>query len=187
MDVRPASIGFHSIRIEVDVPDTIRLEAEAGGHRIQRIPPTEKKGRVHTSTVTVSVTSAVEKKFNLDQRDVEIEWFSGTGKGGQNRNKVQNSCRLTHIPTGIQASAQTRDRTNSYKLALETLESRVIEQLKTESNKKKSLEKKTQVGSGMRGDKIRTYRFQDDIVCDHRSGKKSSATKILDGYFNLLW
>lgn len=123
----------------------------------------------------------------LNDSDIKIEWFSGTGKGGQNRNKVQNSCRLTHIPTGIQASAQTRDRSNSYKLALETLQIRVKDQIKTESRKKQALEKKIQVGSGMRGDKIRTYRFQDDVVTDHKTEKKASVDKVLNGYFDILW
>jgi peptide chain release factor 1 len=152
------------------------------------VPPTERKGRVHTSTVTVAVMSAdAVKSTQIPEHDLRIEWYSGTGAGGQNRNKVMNSCRITHIPSGIVATAQTRDRSNSLKLAKDT----IIDKVKTETTvshqQKQSADRKLQVGTGMRGDKIRTYRFQDDTVTDHRSDKKMSAKKVLAGNFDLLW
>lgn len=123
----------------------------------------------------------------VKESDLRVEWYSGTGAGGQNRNKVKNSCRITHIPTGIVSTAQTRDRSNSLKLAKETLIERVESAQSCSFNAKLSADRKQQVGSGMRGDKVRTYRFQDDIVCDHITGKKGSVKKVLAGNFDILW
>ena len=177
--------------LEVEGDDTIeKLYSEAGGHRIQRIPPTERKGRVHTSTVTVAVIENCEQTHGKDSllaSEFRVEWFSGTGSGGQHRNKHQNSCRLIHIPSGNVATAQCRSRTESYRLAKQVL----LTQLECNDRMaQKSIvcaNRKAQVGSGMRGDKIRTYRFQDDIVKDDRTGKSASTTKVLKGYFDLLW
>lgn len=173
--------------IEVEGENLDKLNNEAGGHRIQRNPPTERKGRVHTSTVTVAVIDPMIQKIVYKEADFKVEWFSGTGAGGQNRNKVQNSCKITHIQSGIMSTAQTRSRTNSLNLAKNNL----LEKLKTledsNRNKKISSNRKEQVGSGMRGDKIRTYRFQDDIVKDHITGKSASVKQVLKGNFDLLW
>ena len=102
------------------------LDNEPGGHRIQRVPPTERKGRVHTSTVTVAVLDPSIAQTAIQDRDLRVEWYSGTGAGGQYRNKHQNSCRITHIPTGIQATAQCRSRENSYTEARAAIEQRVL-------------------------------------------------------------
>ena len=154
------------------------LDKEAGGHRIQRVPPTERKGRVHTSTVTVAVIDPTVEEIKFSDTDFRIEWYSGTGAGGQHRNKHQNSCRITYLPTGLVSTAQCRSRINSQESAMEAL----VEQLKggalSEQKVALALERKQQVGSGMRGDKIRTYRFQDDIVKDHNSGRSASVAKV---------
>jgi len=126
-------------------------------------------------------------KIEFNERDFEIEWYSGTGCGGQNRNKVQSSCRLTHIPTGIAATAQTRSRENSLKAAKETLLQRLNDEFNQRAKSEVSLDRKSQVGSGMRGDKRRTYRFQDDRVKDDLTGKEASLSKVMNGEFNLLW
>jgi len=169
--------------------DLSGLENEAGGHRIQRVPPTERKGRVHTSTVTVAVIdSAAEiKTATIPDSHLKIEWYSGTGAGGQHRNKHQNSCRITHIPTGLVATAQCRSRENSLHEARSTVVQRLDEINRMRYNSAVANDRKQQVGSGMRGDKIRTYRFQDDRVQDHITGKVSSVKKILAGNFDLLW
>jgi len=163
------------------------LENESGGHRIQRIPPTERKGRVHTSTVTVAVTDTKIDTVKYVDVDFSISWFSGTGAGGQHRNKHQNSCRITHILTGKTAVAQCRSRQNS----LEQAKSALLEELqnkdKAEHKATVDFDRKLQVGSGMRGDKIRTYRFQDDVVKDHNTGKTNSVKKIMKGNFDLMW
>lgn len=123
----------------------------------------------------------------MNESDFRIEWYSGTGAGGQNRNKVKNSCRITHILSGITAIAQTRDRSNSFNLAKETLIKRIQSAQTNLHNNKVAADRKQQIGSGMRGDKIRTYRVQYDIVHDHLTGKKCSVKKVLAGNFNLLW
>ena len=153
------------------------------------MPPTERKGRVHTSTVTVAVIDRMTEigSVAIAKNDLKIEWYSGTGAGGQYRNKHQNSCRITHIPTGIIAKSECRSRTNSLNEAVAEIQRRVDESAKISYNNNIATNRKTQVGSGMRGDKIRTYRFQDDTVQDHRTGKTAQAKKILSGNFDLLW
>lgn len=120
-------------------------------------------------------------------KDLKIEWYSGTGAGGQHRNKHQNSARITHLPTGEVATAQTRSRESSLVSAKEALVSRLNE-LGLEKNRNDlSSTRKSQMGSGMRGDKIRTYQMQHDIATDHRTGVKVSASRALDGNINELW
>lgn len=160
---------------------------EAGGHRIQRVPPTERKGRVHTSTVTVAVIDPAVIATTIAESDLKIEWYSGTGAGGQHRNKHQNSARVTHVPTGIVVTSQCRSRQNSLTEALATIQSRVDQILQASYNNTVASDRRAQVGSGMRGDKIRTYRFQDDRVQDHVTGKTATTKKVLAGNFDLLW
>jgi len=123
----------------------------------------------------------------IQEHDLQIEWYSGTGAGGQHRNKHQNSCRITHTPTGITAKAECRSRTNSLAEATEAIQKRVDHLLQSKYNNDVASDRKAQVGTGMRGDKIRTYRFQDDQVQDHMTGKRASTKKILQGNFSLLW
>ncbi len=163
------------------------LENESGGHRIQRVPPTERKGRVHTSTVTVAVIDPTVVLKTYKDEDFRIEWYSGTGAGGQHRNKHQNSCRITHLPTGRVATAQCRSRLNSQEEAKSALIAQLDGSHRLETTTILAKERKEQVGSGMRGDKIRTYRFQDDIVKDHITGQTSTVSKVMRGYFDLLW
>lgn len=129
----------------------------------------------------------MDELVNIKDSDIRIEWFSGTGKGGQHRNKHQNSCRLIHEPTGLTATAQTRSRKNSYDLAYRTLIDRITVSIDVSKTAKLSQEKKEKFGTGERGDKIRTYRFQDDIVKDHRSNKSISCSSIMNGDFNKIW
>lgn len=177
------------IVLEISGTDLSGLENESGGHRIQRIPPTERKGRVHTSTVTVAILDSISFSLKKERPDSEfkIEWFSGTGAGGQHRNKHQNSARITHLKTGLVETSQQRSRAASQKEALEKLNYRLDEMERNSLHFDISKERKEKVGSGMRGDKIRTYRFQDDSVTDHISGKKSNLSKVLSGNFELLW
>jgi peptide chain release factor 1 len=175
--------------LEVEGADLSGLDNEPGGHRIQRVPPTERKGRVHTSTVTVAVIdrSTEMRSVSIAFNDLKVEWYSGTGAGGQYRNKHQNSCRITHLPTGIVAKSECRSRQNSLDEAMTEIQRRVDEKVQNQYNSNLASDRKRQVGSGMRGDKIRTYRFQDDTVQDHRTGKTAQAKKILSGNFDLLW
>jgi peptide chain release factor 1 len=171
----------------VEGADLSGLDNESGGHRIQRVPPTERKGRVHTSTVTVAVIDESAPLIKVLDADLKIEWYSGTGAGGQYRNKHQNSCRITHLPTGITAKAECRSRTNSLEQARTAIQQRVDNETKRCYNSIIASDRKSQVGTGMRGDKIRTYRFQDDQVQDHITGKRSSVKKVIAGNFDLLW
>ena len=153
------------------------------------MPPTERKGRVHTSTVTVAVIDrdAEIGSAIISENDLKVEWYSGTGAGGQYRNKHQNSCRITHIPTGIIAKAECRSRQNSRDEAMAQIQQRVDQLYKTQYNNTVAVDRRQQVGTGMRGDKIRTYRFQDDRVQDHLTGKTAKCSAVLKGNIDLLW
>lgn len=173
----------------VEGADLSGLDNEPGGHRIQRVPPTERKGRVHTSTVTVAVIDRIEGigPSSIPDCDLRVEWYSGTGAGGQHRNKHQNSCRITHIPSGVVATAQTRSRQSSYDQAMTAIQTAVDKAAERCYNSNIASDRKSQVGTGMRGDKIRTYRFQDDTVQDHITGKRSKVKKVMNGHFDELW
>jgi peptide chain release factor 1 len=123
----------------------------------------------------------------IDKKDLKIEWYSGTGAGGQYRNKHQNSCRITHLPTGIVAKSECRSRQNSLDSAMAEIQQRVDASVKRSYNNNIATDRKQQVGSGQRGDKIRTYRFQDDSVQDHLTGQRSKCSIVLKGNIDLLW
>lgn len=185
-------MGFHEIAIQLDGDKSMKnLTNEAGGHRIQRVPPTEKRGRVHTSTVTVSVlgddVEADPRYAMREDKDFYVEWFSGTGKGGQKRNKSQSCCRLYHLPTGLVESRQGRSRVNNENDAKRALLETLDKMSNAEQRQSQSSIRKEQVGSGMRGDKIRTIRFQDDIAVDHETNKKITAKQYMRGCMDDLW
>ena len=164
------------------------IENESGGHRIQRVPPTEKRGRVHTSTVTVAVLQKSKKnRVTVVIDDCEIEWFSGRGAGGQHRNKHQNCCRLRHKATGLTESAQCRTRQQSLSQALLGINQKVNAVLDTNFDKQRRSQTQTMIGTGQRADKIRTIQFQNDLAVDHRTGKKISAVQYMRGGMNQLW
>ena len=143
---------------------------------------------VHTSTVTVAVLdpdSAVQ--VTVVEKDLKVEWYSGSGAGGQHRNKHQNSCRMTHVPTGLVRKAETRSRENSRRLALEEIEKALAQISQDKNHQEANALRRGQVGSGMRGDKRRTYRFQEDTVKDHVSNKQARCSRVLLGEFDQLW
>ena len=119
--------------------------------------------------------------------DLKIEWYSGTGAGGQHRNKHQNSCRITHIPTGLVVTAQTRSRENSLAQAMATVTAKLGEAKRNDAHSDMASIKQKQMGSGMRGDKMRTYRFQEDSVTDHKSGKTATCKEVMRGGIDKLW
>lgn len=129
----------------------------------------------------------IQHQVQFNEKDFKIEWYSGTGSGGQHRNKHQNSCRITHLQSGIISTAQCRSRENSLNEAKATILGRLEHQQRQSQYLSHSQIRKNQVGSGERGDKIRTYRMRDDRVKDHRTDKEASTTKVLSGYFDLLW
>ena len=154
---------------------------ETGGHRWQRVPPTEHKGRVHTSTVTVAALAIRTASVYMDPNDVEIQTTRGSGPGGQHRNTTDSCVLAIHRPTGLSVRIDGRSQIQNRKVALQILatklEDRHSEQLQERTNR----DRKDQVGSGQRGDKIRTYRVRDNIVIDHRTGQKCQLSRWLDG------
>lgn len=136
----------------------------------------------------MGTNSSYNPKYDLrDEGHFYVEWFSGTGKGGQHRNKHQNSCRLYHLPTGIVETRQGRSRENNLKDAREALIKTLDAAKNSERFAEESLQRKEQVGSGMRGDKRRTYRFQDDQVIDHILNNSAKCSQIMKGKVDLLW
>lgn len=122
-----------------------------------------------------------------DDEHFRIEWFSGTGKGGQHRNKKKCSCRLHHIPTGLCETRQGRSRENNYNDAKNALGALLDQKKREEEHSATSDEKKAQVGSGMRGDKTVTLRFQDDRVQHHETGKSTTTKRYMRGYMDDVW
>ena len=156
---------------------------EGGGHRWQRIPPTEKKGRVQTSTVTVAVLDpdAIVGQV-LSYQDVEIVTTRGSGPGGQNRNKTESCVIATHKPTGLQVRIDNeRSQHQNKAIAYKVLAARLYEVERDKVFATQQKDRQNQVGTGQRGDKVRTYRTQDDQITDHRTGTKSRLSKWCNG------
>ena len=158
---------------------------EAGGHRFQRIPPNERRGRVHTSTVTVAVLREPEaSEFVLNPADLEWKTTRGSGPGGQNRNKVESAVVLTHLPTGVTVRCESeRSQHQNRERALGVLRARLVEQRASALSSATNAARRAQLGSGMRGDKRRTIRYQDGVVTDHVLGKQWRLKEYLRGDF----
>ena len=149
-----------------------RLKYESGVHRVQRVPETESQGRIHTSTVTVAVlVEADEVELEINPADLRIDVFRASGAGGQHINKTESAVRITHIPTGLVVECQ--DERSQYKnkdRAMKILRSRLYEMMLQEQNEKIASERKMQVGTGDRSERIRTYNFPQGRMTDHRIG-----------------
>lgn len=161
-----------------------RLKYESGVHRVQRIPATESGGRIHTSTVTVAVLpEAEEVDVNVDMNDVRIDVFRSSGNGGQSVNTTDSAVRVTHIPTGIVISCQDeKSQLKNKDKALKVLYARLYEMERERAAAEISAERKSQVGTGDRSERIRTYNFPQGRVTDHRIGLTlHRIDAILDG------
>lgn len=146
------------------------MHLEAGTHRVQRIPTTEANGRIHTSAVTVAVIpEADEDEISINPNDLRIDVFRSSGAGGQHVNKTESAVRITHLPTGIVVGCQEeKSQIKNRAKAMKALMSKLVEKQRSESAEKYATEKKAQVGSGDRSEKIRTYNFPQNRVTDHR-------------------
>ena len=167
-----------------DGEDSI-ISDESGGHRWQRIPPSEKKGRVHTSTVTVAIIFDQPTRTYVNTASFKEERYKG-GKGGQHQNKHANNVRLTDEITGLKVQVEGRHYHKNRKKANQLLIEKIKESLEAEKQQETFNSISSQVGSGMRGDKRRTYRERDNKVVDHKTNKKAKLAQIKEGSLELL-
>ena len=165
--------GFKEISFSIEGEGAYsRLKYESGVHRVQRVPETESQGRIHTSTVTVAVlVEADEVELEINPSDLKIDVFRASGAGGQHINKTESSVRITHLPTGVVVECQ--DERSQYKnkdRAMKILRSRLYDSLLAEQNEKIASERRSQVGTGDRSERIRTYNYPQGRFTDHRIG-----------------
>ena len=166
-----------------------RLKYESGVHRVQRVPETEAGGRIHTSTATVAVLPEVDEvEVEINPADLQIDTFRSSGAGGQHVNKTESAIRITHLPTGMVVECQ--DERSQYKnkdRAMKILASRLAEQAREKQNAELAAERRSQVGTGMRNERIRTYNFPQGRVTDHRIGLTLyKIDQIMDGALDEL-
>jgi peptide chain release factor 1 len=180
-----AAGGFKEIIILVDGKDVFAsLKFESGVHRVQRVPATEAQGRIHTSAATVAVLPEAEDvDVKIDEKDLRIDVFRSSGPGGQSVNTTDSAVRMLHIPTGIMVVCQDEKSQHKNKAkALKILRSRLLEAEQQAQLAAESAQRKAQVGSGDRSEKIRTYNFPQDRVTDHRIGlTRHNLPAIMDG------
>lgn len=164
-----------------------KLKMEGGVHRVQRIPTTERKGRIHTSTATVAVLPEIpETQIFINPDDIEMQVFRASSHGGQNVQKVSSAVRLIHKPTGLVVTCQTeRDQWQNRQYALSMLRAKLYE-LEEERKRLQLADLRQVIGRGMRAEKIRTYNYPQDRITDHRINKSFRLTDVVEGKLDKL-
>jgi len=174
--------------VKLDIGDC-DFSSECGGHRWQRVPPNERYGRRQSSTVTVAVVGQVSKPVEVSDSDIRLDFFvSSVGAGGQNRQKNMTACRAVHMPTGIEACCQDeRSQRRNKEKAKAELRRRVRESAEREASSITNSSRRNQIGSGQRGDKIRTVQMHNGVATNHVNGKRMSADRYIKGFIEELW
>lgn len=180
--------GFKEITFEIKGKGAFsRLKYESGVHRVQRVPATESQGRIHTSTATVAVLAEVDEvEIEIPDRDIEVEVYKSAGAGGQNVQKNATAVRIRHLPTGMVVSCQDeRSQLQNKMRAMSILRARLFELEEEKRSNEIAEERRSQVGSGDRSEKIRTYNYPQSRITDHRIGFTShNLSGLMDGYLD---
>lgn len=191
MSSSPTGIGgFKEIIFDIIGKEVYgKLKHESGVHRVQRVPVTESSGRIHTSTVTVAILPEVEEvELEISPNDLKIDRFRSTGPGGQSVNTTDSAIRITHIPTGLVVTCQDEKSQHKNKAkALKILRARLLDMAEREKHEELAKKRKSQVGTGDRSERIRTYNFPQNRITDHRIGLNlHNLEEVLEGNLNDL-
>jgi peptide chain release factor 1 len=166
--------GIKEIIVEINGPEVYgQLQNESGVHRVQRVPKTEKNGRIHTSTASVAILPKIEAtEVKINPQDLKIDMARSSGPGGQNVNKRSTAIRVTHLPTNIVVFSQTeRSQPQNKEIAMEILRAKLYERANNQQMSQLSQERRDQIGTADRSEKVRTYNFAQNRITDHRIGK----------------
>lgn len=186
LDSNPSDVGgFKEIIFELSGSGAYdQLQNEGGVHRVQRIPKTEKQGRVHTSTVTVAILLKPKKtEININPSDLRIDTYKSSGPGGQYVNKTESAIRITHIPSGVVVTSQSeRNQFQNKENAMNILAAKLLQAQEESDLSKLTEERRSQIGWAKRAEKTRTYNYPQNRITDHRIGKSwHNLEKIVDG------
>lgn len=177
--------GIKEVAYQIKSPDAYKqLKQESGVHRVQRVPKTEKSGRIHTSTASVAILPLTEKQeLEIKPQDIDISFSRAGGPGGQNVNKIESAVRIVHKPTGLAVEArQERSQQKNREVAMQLLRAKLMAEKLRREQAKIAGARREQIGTADRSEKIRTYNFMQDRITDHRLGKKfHNLEKILAG------